>query len=765
MTHKILTLPLLIVLLLLTLLPASSTATHAAPRCFDAENPAITDCIDGRIQSFWEQQGGLPVFGYPLTPAYQEQTDAGPITVQWFEYARLEHHPHNPPPYNVLLGRLGVDTLTRRSVPPAQPEAPRVGCRFFPETGQNLCPPFLQTWLQSGLELGDPGVSQGESLARFGAPLGPSQTQRRPDGQMITVQWFERARLEDHGAAGVQVGPLGRETIAPETIQYTTLEQSAPLPPGGFIEAAGDQLTRLGQPVQLKGINYYPQGRPWVAMWQDWDAYQMERELRLARDQLGINTVRILYPFEQSFRSSRDHKMDGLMLNRLKEFVQIAGDLDLRLIVTLFDFYNGFPAAGTPEAEDNLTYLRTLIGNFAGDDRIFAWDLHNEPDHYPMWQEGNAAQVLDWLGRMADEVHRLAPHHLVTVGMGQYNHFWQPGPDGRRVIDYSDVISVHIYNAPDAIRQLDEVRRYTNKPILLQEFGWPSGPKCSTQDYNEVYQEQVYRTILEAAQGRVVGIFAWTLRDYDAGPTGRWDTREEHYGLYRPDDSLKPAALLFQGYDVPLLPSSIKTNLPLTTTNPRPPRGEKAPRIIPETGHYIKDWYRVAWQEFGGVVSFGLPLSEAFIRPEDNRVVQYFEAGVFEIVPYAEQHPQFHLMTRAEQAMLMVRPVELGRDVTAGRSFPQGVNVAPNGRRFPETGYTVGGAFLGFYDGINGPWRLGFPLSEEVIEDIDGVPTVVQYFEKGRLEWDSNAGVVSIGQLGTQFWDDRCQAKGDIGSR
>jgi hypothetical protein len=35
---------------------------HAAQQCF-AETGY---CIDGRIREFWEQNGGLPVFGFPI---------------------------------------------------------------------------------------------------------------------------------------------------------------------------------------------------------------------------------------------------------------------------------------------------------------------------------------------------------------------------------------------------------------------------------------------------------------------------------------------------------------------------------------------------------------------------------------------------------------------------------------------------------------------------------------------------------------------------
>jgi hypothetical protein len=519
-----------------------------------------------------------------------------------------------------------------------------------------------------------------------------------------------------------------------------------PLEPGGFIRVEGTQLTRLGQPVVIKGVNYYPRGRPWAEMWDSWSGPQIEHELRLARDELGINAVRVLVPYDIDREKA---------ILRLRELTQIAGSLDMRLLVALFDFEDHFPSPGSRDEERHFRYLRDIIGNFAGDDRIFAWDLHNEPDHYPTWKRGNADAVLTWLGRMADEVHRIAPNHLVTVGMGQYNNLWQPGPDGRRVVDYSDVVSVHIYNAPDTARQLYELRQHTNKPILLQEFGWPSGPRCVLREYSEGTQEWVYRTILEGSQGQVAGVFAWTLRDYHAGPTIRWDTREEYYGLYRPDDTLKPAGEVYRDYPSVPLPSLTSTSLPLTVANISPPGGSFAPKPVPESAYHVKDWFRIAWERLGGRGMFGLPLGEAFIRPSDQRVVQYFEAAVLEFYPEGGG-PAPDDLTKTTRAMRVIQPIDLGHAYTAGREFPQHAVVPEGGRRFGETGYTLSGDFRRFYEGAYGEWRLGAPISEELVEEINGVPTRVQYFQKGSLEVNPTTGVIQFGQLGRWLYNQNC---------
>ena len=739
---------------LLIPLPAAPAA-HAAPRCFPAAAPAIGDCIDGRLRTFWEQQGGLPVFGYPVGAPAQEQSAAGPITVQRFERERLELHPENAPPYDVLLGRLGAEALERQgrdwqAFPKADPAAPH----YFAATGHAIAPQFWGYWSSHGLEIdGRPGARFDESLALFGMPLSEPQIEVNPtDGRSYLTQWFERARFEYHPEhAGtpyaVQLGLLERELNASSVMAA----QQGPLEPGGFIQASGTQLTRLGQPVQLKGVNYYPRGRPWKEMWAAWDGPQVERELRLARGQLGINAVRVLLPYNVDDTDTvSQEQVTAELLGELRETAQIAGSLNMRLIVTLFDFYEEFPPPGSAEEQRNFAYLRTLLGNFVGDDRIAAWDLHNEPDHYKTWVHGDSASVLSWLGRMADEVHRITPNQLVTVGMGQYNNLWLPGPDGRRVIDYSDMVSVHIYNAGDAARQLDELRGHTAKPIMLEEFGWPTQLTCLAQDYNEDQQARVYRDTLAAAQGRVAGVFAWTLRDYDPGPTRRWDTREEHYGLYRPDDSLKPAAQALRDYAVPPLPSVVSTNLPLTTHGLNTPDGPQAPLLIPGSGHYVKGLFRRAWELLGGQGSFGLPLTEAFVLPGDipehNRVVQYFEAGVLELHPEAAADPSFRrLLKEVDQVKRLVVPHNLGESYAAGRVPTEG-------------GHAVLDQFQSFYSGVQGDWRLGAPISGALTEDRNGVPTTVQYFQKGRLEWNPAAQVVEVGRLGSWAWDSQCQS-------
>lgn len=185
--------------------------------------PETGQRVSGRFLEYWEQNGGLYVFGYPLTGAIEEDGR----TVQYFERARFELFPENQPPYDVQLGRLGVEVLEQRGIDwRTQPVAPGpvAGCLYFDITRHNVCNQqigigFLNTWRSNGLTFaGQPGVTYAESLALFGYPITEPYLYTTGDGRTLQVQWFERARLEWHpdnpAEFRVLLGRLGADVLA-----------------------------------------------------------------------------------------------------------------------------------------------------------------------------------------------------------------------------------------------------------------------------------------------------------------------------------------------------------------------------------------------------------------------------------------------------------------------------------------------------------------------------------------------------------------------
>jgi glucose/arabinose dehydrogenase len=179
--------------------------------------------LDGRFAAFWRENGGLPVFGFPISDQAPRRGAEGLYTSQWLERERFELHPEQTAPYDVLLGRLGDEALRRqgRDWRSAPPETPRAGCRFFGETGRNLCEPFASYWRANGLEFdGRPGANFEESLALFGLPLTAPAMETNSSGATVLTQWFERARFEylpeNADPYKVLLGRLGAELYAPE---------------------------------------------------------------------------------------------------------------------------------------------------------------------------------------------------------------------------------------------------------------------------------------------------------------------------------------------------------------------------------------------------------------------------------------------------------------------------------------------------------------------------------------------------------------------
>jgi hypothetical protein len=79
--------------------------------------PQTGHMIGAELQSYWQNNGAIPVFGYPLSEAFNEKspTDGKTYLVQYFERNRLEYHPENKgTSFEVLLGLLGVQSYQSR---------------------------------------------------------------------------------------------------------------------------------------------------------------------------------------------------------------------------------------------------------------------------------------------------------------------------------------------------------------------------------------------------------------------------------------------------------------------------------------------------------------------------------------------------------------------------------------------------------------------------------------------------------------------------
>jgi heat shock protein HslJ len=192
---------------LLCLVSVAALSPQAASaqeqRCFSETGY----CISGPIRTYWERNGGLAVFGFPISQQRQETIEGRAIQVQWFERDRLEIQADG----TLTAGRLGARLLELQGRPwerfpketPATAASPE--CSYFAVTGFNVCLGIRTYWERNG------------GLERFGYPISPVMGELI-EGKVYSVQYFERRRIEIHpeNAApyDILLGLLGRDVLA-----------------------------------------------------------------------------------------------------------------------------------------------------------------------------------------------------------------------------------------------------------------------------------------------------------------------------------------------------------------------------------------------------------------------------------------------------------------------------------------------------------------------------------------------------------------------
>ncbi len=226
--------------------------------------------VEAPFAAYFEQYGGIERFGYPITDQYVDVATS--LTIQYFQKARLEYHPANPPAYQVQLGLLG-DELGKRRPPLAVrdiPSATDPNCAYFDATGHAVCFQFRRFFETTG------------SVDLYGYPITPQIL----EGNRI-VQYFQRARFEWHPdqpeGQRVQIAPLGSiyydwarldpkllrpNVVAAQAGAIKTLRMNAsvddPFAPAGGTQRVFVQVTdQLGQPaanVAVQMIVHAPDG-------------------------------------------------------------------------------------------------------------------------------------------------------------------------------------------------------------------------------------------------------------------------------------------------------------------------------------------------------------------------------------------------------------------------------------------------------------------------------------------------------------------------
>lgn len=347
-----------------------------------------------------------------------------------------------------------------------------------------------------------------------------------------------------------------------------------------FVRIQQDQFVLGGHIYKIKGTNYYPRDGMWANMWTNWNAARIADDAQLLKN-LNINAVRILVPY--SHGGWNGPNVPESRLQQLEYVVNTMGDAGIRSVVTLFDWETSFAAAGTNRYNDHLKYMSTIVDRLKHNPYVLMWDVKNEPDHPDNygWCDCNPGacgdwdcnptkrnQIVSWLQRMCNAVRARDPNHPVAAGM----RWWQNLSD---VLHFQDVAVFHSYWPNISTEQIPQTKALMGsqqKPILVEEWGWPSNPHpCNRDgrliyDYNETQQMSVYVNHLNAfTQHDIAGGLQWMTFDAKAYTTNPNESFEQYFGLWYHHYALKPVGVYYRdNFPVSPFPKIAMPTAPVT---------------------------------------------------------------------------------------------------------------------------------------------------------------------------------------------------------
>lgn len=156
--------------------------------------------------------GGVGLYGYPIS---EEFTQDG-LVVQYFERSRFEYQPASTRPWKVVLSNVGVMVTQGREFAPADPDVSN-GRTYYEQTGHTLGGAIAQYWRSNG------------GLAIFGYPISEELAENG-----LTVQYFEKARIEVNSKGQVSLGRLGAELLDLQLASGLDSTNAVPVTRPGF---------------------------------------------------------------------------------------------------------------------------------------------------------------------------------------------------------------------------------------------------------------------------------------------------------------------------------------------------------------------------------------------------------------------------------------------------------------------------------------------------------------------------------------------------
>ena len=300
----------------------------------------------------------------------------------------------------------------------------------------------------------------------------------------------------------------------------------------------------------LVGANYNPRTAiNQFEMWQadTWDPETIDQELGWA-ESIGMNTMRVYL-----HNLLWENDPEGLK-KRMNEFLEIAAKHNIRPMFVLFDScWDPNPVAGpqhppipgvhnsgwmqAPGAErlkdrsqhDKLeAYVKDIVGTFANDKRVLAWDVWNEPNNGGGGNYEPTPNKTELVAYLLDHVFDWAqsadPTQPLTSGVWIGESWDKPETlDAVEKIQLarSDVNSFHDYNWPESFKRRANQMLSYGRPVLCTEY--MARGNGSTFDGD-----------LPIAKKMNIAMFNWGFVDGKSQTRFPWDSWKKPYTAEEP---------------------------------------------------------------------------------------------------------------------------------------------------------------------------------------------------------------------------------------
>ncbi len=284
---------------------------------------------------------------------------------------------------------------------------------------------------------------------------------------------------------------------------------------------------------------------------ETFDPEAIDRELRWAHEQFGMNTMRV-YLHDLLWQQDPQG-----FLKRVDTFLSIAEKHGIRPMLVLFDScWDPDPKLGPQHrpipgvhnsgwvqspsrhmlvdpANDKhfRDYVEGVVGAFANDKRVLAWDLWNEPDnpgggnYMDKQLKGEQERIAELLPQIFDWARAKKPTQPLTSGVW-IGDDWSPGAASltaiqRTQLERSDVITFHNYEQPEAfVSRVAQLKKY-GRPLICTE--WLARGAGSNVD-----------TILPIARRENIGMINWGFVDGAIQTRFPWDSWQRPYTMEPP---------------------------------------------------------------------------------------------------------------------------------------------------------------------------------------------------------------------------------------